>query len=124
METSNLELFLNLNNLSEQERKQLVTLIEKSSVKQNCYGKSLIGRKVNAGTRFKVINIEPHKINGFNYRCVDEYLGKIGKFNSTFTFIEDAFVCTATFEEDYIDAIDKKNGNFCWRFDEIELLND
>lgn len=87
-------------------------------------GEDLIGRKIEEGTRFKVINVDPHKSDYDNYVCVDEYVGKIGIFNDTFTFTKDGFHCFSTaFEEDYIEAIDKKNGTLRWRYDEVEILD-
>lgn len=90
-------------------------------------GKELIGKKIEQGTRFKVINIEPHKNCDFPIICLNEYIGKIGCFNSSFVFlgsgIYNEFMSSATFEKEYMNAIDKENGKLCWKWDEVELID-
>lgn len=83
-------------------------------------GEGLLGVKVPKGTKFKVINIEPHDDKG--RVCMSEYIGKIGTFNRDFTFNKGGFHSSGTFDEEYMDAIDKKNGKLCWRYDEVEIL--
>ena len=83
-------------------------------------GKGLLGVKVPKGTKFKVVNIEPHDDKG--RVCMSEYIGKIGTFNRDFTFDKGRFHSSGTFDEEYMDAIDKRNGKLCWRYDEVEIL--
>lgn len=87
-------------------------------------GEGLIRKKIESGQRFKVISVDSHKKNMNHYICLDEYVGKIGTFERKFTFTENGFHTTATFEKEYINAIDKENGYLCWRWDEVELLGD
>lgn len=84
-------------------------------------GKDLIGVEITKGTKFKVINVEPHRDKG--YVCLDEYVGKVGSFaKDSFKFTENGYMCSSTFEEDYMNAIDKENGELFWRYDEVEIL--
>ena len=83
-------------------------------------GKKLIGIEIPKGTKFRVINVEPH--DDGKRVCMSEYIGKIGIFNSGFTFNKEGFRSSGTFEEEYMNAIDKKNGTLCWRYDEVEIL--
>lgn len=90
--------------------------------KQN-KGKDLIGRKITAGTRFKVINISPER-NTDGCICIDEYIGKTAKFEWGFTFTENGFHSSGTFDKKYMNGIDEENGNgLCWRWDEVEILD-
>lgn len=84
-------------------------------------GKDLIGIKVPKGTKFKVINIEPHNDDRGRV-CLSEYIGKIGTFNNDFIFTQGFYHTSGTFDEEYMNAIDKKNGRLCWRYDEVEIL--
>ena len=83
-------------------------------------GKGLIGRKIKAGQRVRIINVEPHRDDWCV--CLDEYIGKKGMFNSNFTFSENGFGGSITFDKKYMNAIDEENGELCWRWDEIELI--
>lgn len=85
-------------------------------------GKELIGVEVEKGQKFRVINVEPHRTT--EKVCLDEYIGKIGKFNNNFTFHENGYDSSATYEKDYMNAIDKENCRLCWRWDEVELIYD
>lgn len=120
MEENKLQITLNLNGLTGGERRQLLSLIEKSSKERKSRGKALIGQYIKAGTRFKIINIDPHRTCG--KVCIDEYVGKIGRFDSSFTYSRTGFLGGAYFEEEYMNAIDLKNGRLCFRYDEVELL--
>lgn len=111
-----LEISLNLNNLTNEERKHLIDLIEKFSKKND----GLLGKKVLAKTRVRVINIEPHRSD--RYICLEEYVGKTGELNCAVTFDDKAFTSTIRFDDEYMNVIDQKNGQFCWRYDEIELI--
>lgn len=117
---------LNLRKLTESERKRLMELIEKANKPGN-KGEELIGREIKAGTRFKVINVEPHRWANTrtDYVCLDEYIGQTAFFNSNigFTFRKDNFACHGTYDKDYMNAIDKENGKICWRYDEVEILD-
>lgn len=89
-------------------------------------GKELIGVEVENGQKFRVINVEPHRITEriTEKVCLDEYIGKIGKFNNNFIFHENGYDSSATYEKDYMNAIDKENGRLRWRWDEVELIYD
>ena len=119
-----LELTINFDNLTDDERDRLLNLLEKSAVIQRANeGKDLIGRQIPAGTRFKVINVEPHRQSGGNtYKCLDEYIGQIGIFPHNFTF-SSTFCVSGKFDKKYMEAIDKENGKFQWRWDEIEIID-
>ena len=94
---------------------------EMEEISKPTKGKDLIGVYIPEGTKFRVINVEPHRRD--SYVCLDEYIGKVATFNSRgFTFNDSWFHCSAIFEEDYMNAIDKKNGRFGWRYDEVEIL--
>lgn len=87
-------------------------------------GKELIGVEIEKGQKFRVINVEPHRTKIVNTVCLDEYIGKIGEFKYDFTFHENGYDSSATYEKDYMNAIDKENGRLCWRWDEVELIYD
>lgn len=91
-------------------------------IKENI-GKSLIGKEIKKGTRVKIINVEPHR-NAKNYKCLDEYIGKIGHFWNTITFNETDFMCSLNFEKEYMNLVDKENSYLNWRWDEVEILED
>ena len=84
-------------------------------------GRCLIGRTIKKGQRVRIINVEPHRKD--RYICLDEYIGKEGIVNYDCT-IERGFLFSVTFDKKYMNAIDKENGCLCWRWDEVELLND
>ena len=83
-------------------------------------GRDLIGRTIKKGQRVRIINVEPHRKDG--YICLDEYIGKEGIANYDYT-IETGFLFSVTFDKKYMNAIDKENGRLCWRWDEIELID-
>lgn len=93
-------------------------------------GRDLIGRKIEAGTRFKVINVEPHvEINGIKEKdddggvlLPDAYKNMTGEFNNSFVFDEYKFVGKPIFDKDYLTGIDKENG-LLLRWDEVEILD-
>lgn len=94
---------------------------EMEEINKPTKGKDLIGVYIPKGTKFRIINVEPHRRD--NYVFLDEYIGKVATFNSRgFTFNDNWFHCSGTFEEEYMRAIDKKNGGLCWRYDEVEIL--
>lgn len=84
-------------------------------------GRSLIGRIIKKGQRVRIINVEPHRKN--KYICLDEYIGKEGIVNYDCTMKEKGFFFSVTFDKKYMNAIDKENGQLCWRWDEIELID-
>lgn len=53
----------------------------------------------------------------------DEYINKEGTFDDNFTFSENGFSGSITFDKKYMNAIDEENVKLCWRWDEIELIN-
>ena len=83
-------------------------------------GKGLIGRTIKKGQRVRIINVEPHRRDG--YICLDEYIGKEGVVNYDYT-IKRGFLFLVTFDKKYMNAIDEENGWLCWRWDEIELID-
>lgn len=88
------------------------------------YGKDLIGRKIEAGTRFKVINVAEDRSDYDDLICKEEYIGKTAKFNYDFTVTDDPYGDEmGTFDKAYMNAIDEENGGICWRWDEIEILD-
>lgn len=84
-------------------------------------GRGLIGRTIKRGQRVRIINVEPHRKD--KYVCLDEYIGKEGIVNNNCTIKEKGFLFSVTFDKKYMNAIDKENGTFCWRWDEIELID-
>lgn len=84
-------------------------------------GRGLIGRTIKEGQRVRIINVEPHRKN--KYICLDEYVGKEGIVNYDCTMKERGFYFSVTFDKKYMNAIDKENGQLCWRWDEIELID-
>lgn len=85
-------------------------------------GKYLIGKRINAGTKFKIINIKAHKRDKHSeYVCLDEYVGKTATFKTTFTF-DTGYCSSADFDEEYMNAIDRRNGRLRFRYDEVEIL--
>ena len=87
-------------------------------------GKELIGQQIKAGQRVRIINVEPHSDKG-DYVCLDEYIGQTGKVKYSFTFCNDSFFeLSIDFDKEYMNAIDRENGYLCWRWDEVELLDD
>lgn len=84
-------------------------------------GRGLIGRTIKEGQRVRIINVEPHRKN--KYICLDEYVGKEGIVNYDCTMKEREFYFSVTFDKKYMNAIDKENGQLCWRWDEIELID-
>lgn len=113
---------VNMENLTDEERKLLIELTNKATYTKNQnYGPALIGREVKAGTKFRVINIEPHKTR--ERVCLNEYIGKTASFKTGFTFTKNGFHSTGNFDDDYMNAIDAHNGLFCWRYDEVEILD-
>lgn len=88
------------------------------------YGKDLIGREIEAGTKFKVIKISENRADYDDLICKDEYVGKTAKFNYDFTVTDDPYGDEmGTFDKAYVEAIDEENGGICWRWDEIEILD-
>ena len=87
-------------------------------------GKELIGQQIKAGQRVRIINVEPHNDDKTDYVCLNEYIGKIGQFKYSFIFHEDFFDGSINFDKEYMNAIDIENGYLCWRWDEVELLDD
>lgn len=85
-------------------------------------GRGLIGRTIKKGQRVRIINVEPHRENG--YVCLDEYIGKEGSIDYDNTLEKNYFGASVTFDKTYMNAIDKENGCLCWRWDEVELLYD
>lgn len=95
--------------------------IEREKNRKPTKGGELIGVEIPKGTKFKVVNIEPHRDR--SYVCLDEYIGKVGSFaKDSFKFTENGYMDSAIFEDDYLNAIDKKNGGLCWKYDEVEIL--
>lgn len=84
-------------------------------------GRGLIGRTIKEGQRVRIINVEPHRKD--KYVCLDEYVGKEGIVNYDCTMKEKGFFFSVTFDKKYMNAIDKENGQLCWRWDEIELID-
>ena len=84
-------------------------------------GRDLIGRTIKKGQRVRIINVEPHRKDG--YICLDEYIGKEGIVNYDCTIKERGFLFSVTFDKKYMNAIDTENGHLCWRWDEIELID-
>lgn len=91
--------------------------IDKTATK----GRGLIGRTIKEGQRVRIINVEPHRKD--KYVCLDEYVGKEGIVNYDCTMKEKGFFFSVTFDKKYMNAIDKENGQLCWRWDEIELID-
>ena len=84
-------------------------------------GRGLIGRTIKKGQRVRIINVEPHREDG--YICLDEYIGKEGIINYN-TFLKySEYGASVTFDKEYMNAIDEENGHLCWRWDEIELID-
>ena len=84
-------------------------------------GKDLIGRTIKKGQRVRIINVEPHREDG--YICLDEYIGKEGIINYN-TFLKySEYGASVTFDKEYMNAIDEENGRLGWRWDEIELID-
>ena len=115
-----LEVSLNFNNLTDDERNILLTLIEKATLTTATNGKGLIGNTVKAGVKVRIINVEPHRND--KYVCLDEYIGKTGSFYSDIKFSSDRFESSLMFDDEYMNAIDRQNGGLCWRYDEIEVI--
>lgn len=84
-------------------------------------GRGLIGRTIKKGQRVRIINVEPHRKDG--YICLDEYIGKEGVVDCDCTLREKGFFFSVTFDKKYMNAIDEENGCFYWRWDEIELID-
>ena len=84
-------------------------------------GRGLIGRTIKKGQRVRIINVEPHE-NCSNV-CLHEYIGKEGVVDCDCTLREKGFFFSVTFNKKYMNAIDEENGCFCWRWDEIELID-
>ena len=86
-------------------------------------GRGLIGRTVKKGQRVRIINVEPHRED--KYVCLDEYIGKEGVVDCDCTLREKGkgFLFSVTFDKKYMNAIDEENGQLCWRWDEIELID-
>lgn len=120
MSENNFKITLDMSNLNDAEKGVLFSIFEKSEIQNLNRGKALIGREIEAGARFKVINVDPHR--SFNKVCMDEYIGKTGVFPCKFTFGV-GFEATGNFDEDYMNAIDRINGHLCWRYDEVEILD-
>lgn len=89
-------------------------------------GKELIGQHIQEGQRVRIINIDIHKSEDFfnNYVCLDEYVGKTGTVRYDFVVQDNNFGASITFDEEYMNAIDKKNGKLCYHYTEFELLDD
>ena len=84
-------------------------------------GRGLIGRTLKKGQRVRIINVEPHRKDG--YICLDEYIGKEGVVDCDCTLREKGFFFSVTFDKKYMNAIDEENGHLYWRWDEIELID-
>lgn len=84
-------------------------------------GRGLIGRTIKKGQRVRIINVEPHRKDG--YICLDEYIGKEGVVDYDSTLREKGFFFSVTFDKKYMNAIDEENGRLCWCWDEIELID-
>ena len=85
-------------------------------------GRGLIGRTIKKGQRVRIINVEPHRRND-DFVCLDEYVGKEGVVDCDCTLREKGFFFSVTFDKEYMNAIDKENERFYWRWDEIELID-
>ena len=85
-------------------------------------GKDLIGRTIKKGQRVRIINVEPHRRDD-DFVCLDEYVGKEGIVNYNTVLKDYGYGASVTFDNEYMNAIDKENGRLCWRWDEIELIN-
>ena len=84
-------------------------------------GRGLIGRTIKKGQRVRIINVEPHREDG--YICLDEYIGKEGIINYNIFLKYSEYGASVTFDKEYMNAIDEENGHLCWRWDEIELID-
>ena len=84
-------------------------------------GRGLIGRTIKKGQRVRIINVEPHREDG--YICLDEYIGKEGIINYNIFLKYSEYGASVTFDKKYMNAIDEENGRLCWRWDEIELID-
>ena len=84
-------------------------------------GRGLIGRTLKKGQRVRIINVEPHRKDG--YICLDEYIGKEGVVDCDCTLREKGFFFSVTFDKKYMNAIDEENGHLYWSWDEIELID-
>ena len=85
-------------------------------------GKDLIGRTIKKGQRVRIINVDPHREDD-DYVCLDEYVGKEGIVNYNTVLKDYGYGASVTFDNEYMNAIDKENGRLCWRWDEIELID-
>lgn len=113
-------------------KKEWYKVLENYTPPKSNKGRDLIGREIKAGTKFKVINVDPHvEINGVaregkgaedGVLLPDAYKNMTGTFKNSFTFDEYKFVGKPIFDKDYLNGIDKEN-ELLLRWDEVEILD-